>query len=185
MINVPWIGLFVSILLASLFNLTHRNSEAINRMVNMIFKIMWLVLSLIELYLIYNIVPNKKINIISNIGANTLNIYLLHSLVIKWLKVYGMNIFCYTEIINVIIIMVLTCVLLVLFGREFIKDKIVTNNIVDEIYLNFILKKICLLLAFSNKVTSTISLGILPKADINKIILYPRFFHKNNTTTAT
>lgn len=92
---------------------------------NMIFKMMWIILSLIELYLVNKIIPNKKIKIISNIGANTLNVYLLHSLIVKWLKVYGENMLNNTEIINIIMMLVLTCMLLVILGSEFVKNKMI------------------------------------------------------------
>ncbi len=92
---------------------------------NMIFKMMWIILSLIELYLVNKIIPNKKIKIISNIGANTLNVYLLHSLIVKWLKVYGRNMLNNTEIINIIMMLVLTCMLLVILGSKFVKNKMI------------------------------------------------------------
>jgi len=91
---------------------------------NIIFKSMWIILSLIELYIICKYIPNKKISVISNIGANTLNIYLLHSLFVKWLKTYYINLFCYGETINIIIMVIIACIILLVFGNEFIKNKI-------------------------------------------------------------
>lgn len=92
---------------------------------NILFKVMWMILSFIELYLVCKFIPNKKIKLISNIGANTLNIYLLHSLIVKWLKVNAINFFCYSEIINIAIMIVITCILLLIFGSEFIKNRII------------------------------------------------------------
>ena len=90
-----------------------------------IFKTMWIILSLIELYIICKFVPNKKIKIISNIGANTLNVYLLHSLCVKWLKVFSTNLFCYTEITNISIMIILTCAMLLIIGNNFVKKRII------------------------------------------------------------
>lgn len=98
-----------------------------------IFKSMWIILSLVELYVIYKIVPNKKIKVISNIGANTLNIYLLHSLIIKWLKVYAVDVFGYTEIINIAIMIILTCIIVLIFGSEFIKNRIIYLTDLDKV----------------------------------------------------
>ena len=92
---------------------------------NITFKTMWLLLSLIELYMICKYIPNKKIKVISNIGANTLNIYLLHSLLVKWLKIYAKNSFVYTEITNITIMLLLTCAILIILGNKFVKDKII------------------------------------------------------------
>lgn len=92
---------------------------------NILFKTMWMILSLIELYIIYKCTPNKKIKVISNIGANTLNIYLLHSLLAKWLKIYSMNLFCYGETINITIMVIIACIILLMFGNAFIKNKMI------------------------------------------------------------
>lgn len=92
---------------------------------NIFFKSMWIILSLIELYIICKYIPNKKIRVISNIGANTLNIYLLHSLLVKWIKTYSINLFGYGEIINIIIMMVIACIILLMFGNEVSKNKII------------------------------------------------------------
>ena len=90
-----------------------------------LFKTMWLLLSLIELYIIIKCIPNKKMKVISNIGANTLNIYLLHSLIIKWLKIYANKSFVYTEIGNIIIMMLLTCIFVLILGNNFVKKIII------------------------------------------------------------
>lgn len=88
---------------------------------NIIFKIMWMILSFMELYFICKIIPNKKIKVISNIGANTLNIYLLHSLIVKWLKVYAIKLFEYSEIANIFIMIIITCVLSLILGSESVR----------------------------------------------------------------
>lgn len=90
-----------------------------------VFKTMWIIFSIVQLYIIYNIIPTHKIKIISNIGGNTINIYLLHSLIIKWFKVYAFNIFCYSEIINILMMLIFTCIILLTLGNEFIKNKII------------------------------------------------------------
>lgn len=108
---------------------------------NILFKTMWIILSLIELYIICKCVPNKKIKVISNIGAHTLNIYLLHSLLVKWLKIYSVNLFCYTEIINIIIVIITTCIILLIFGNEFIGNRIIyltDFNKVKEKFLGYL-----------------------------------------------
>lgn len=92
---------------------------------DMLFKSMWIILSLIELYIICKYIPNKKIRVISNIGANTLTVYLLHSLLVKLLKRYFINLFCYGEIINIMIMVSIACIILLMFGNEFIKNKII------------------------------------------------------------
>ena len=88
---------------------------------NIFLKIMWIILSLIELDIICKCIPNRKINIISDIGANTLNIYLLHSLIAKWIRLNYDDIFMYSEITNIAIILILTCILLLVLGNEFVK----------------------------------------------------------------
>lgn len=92
---------------------------------NIIFKSMWIILSLIELYIICKYIPNKKIRVISNIGANTLTVYLLHSLLVKLPKRYFINLFCYGEIINIMIMVIIACIILLMFGNEFVKNKII------------------------------------------------------------
>ena len=89
---------------------------------NIIFKVMWIILSLIELYLICRYIPNKKMKVISNIGANTLNIYLLHSLLVKWLKVYAKYLIYNEEIVNIIIMLITTCVTLLILGNKYVKN---------------------------------------------------------------
>ena len=92
---------------------------------NMLFKIMWLILSFIELYIICKCIPNKKIKVISNIGANTLNIYLVHSLILKWVNKYSFLLFCYTEVINMIIMLIITCGILLICENKFIKNAMI------------------------------------------------------------
>ena len=92
---------------------------------NIFLKIMWIILSLIELDIICKCIPNRKINIISNVGANTLNIYLLHSLIAKWIRLNCNDIFIYSEITNIAIMLILTCILLLVFGNKFVKKMMI------------------------------------------------------------
>ena len=108
---------------------------------NIVFKIMWMLLSFIELYIICTYMPNKKIRVISNIGAYTLNIYLLHSLFVKWLKVYSISLFCYGEIINIVIMMIIACVILLMFGNEFVKDKMIYLTDLNKLKQNVLQKE--------------------------------------------
>jgi fucose 4-O-acetylase-like acetyltransferase len=83
------------------------------------FKMMWILISVLELILLINIVPNKKIQFVSYIGANTLTIYLLHGLIIKIILHYW-NIMIIPNL-NILIALFLTAVLLVTFGNNFIR----------------------------------------------------------------
>lgn len=105
---------------------------------NIFFKVMWILLSLIELYIICTYMPNKKVKVISNIGVYTLNIYLLHSLIVKMLKIYSIDLICCGEIINIVIMAIIACCILLLFGNEFVKNKIIylidLNRLKEKIY---------------------------------------------------
>lgn len=79
------------------------------------FKIMWILLSLCELIIFYNIVPNKNINAISKIGSNTLSIYLLHGFIIK---IFQNKIFIlkYSEITNILISLCISSIMIIVLG---------------------------------------------------------------------
>ena len=108
---------------------------------NILFKTMWIILSLIGLYGVCKYMPNKKIKLISNIGANTLNIYLLHSLLIKWLKLYSIDLFCYGEIINITIMIIISCIILLIFGNGIVKDRMVYLTDFNKVKEKFLKRK--------------------------------------------
>lgn len=108
---------------------------------NIIFKSMWIILSLIELYLICRYIPNKKIKVISSIGANTLNIYLLHSLLVKWLKLYSKYLYFYAEIVNIIIMLIITCITLLIFGNKFVRNAMIYLTDFNKVKEKFVKEK--------------------------------------------
>lgn len=87
---------------------------------NFVFKIMWILLSVSEIFLLNNITTNKKIPIISKIGTNTLTIYLIHGLIIKVLKEYNI-LFVFNEWVNILIALLLTSVIIILLGNDVTK----------------------------------------------------------------
>lgn len=80
-----------------------------------IFKIMWILLSICELFIFLSIIPNKKINIISTVGTTTLCTYLLHGFIIKIFE-FKVVIFNFSEYINIILALVISIIILILFG---------------------------------------------------------------------
>ena len=64
-------------------------------------------------------------------------------------------------------------------------DRIVTNSTVGDKYRSLMWKNWYAADAPSTSATSSSSRGILLSAAMNKIMLYPRFFHKNSTTMTT
>ena len=82
---------------------------------NYIVRIVLIILSLSELIIFYNVTPNKNMNMISKIGANTLTIYLLHGLVIKIFKIRK-SIFVYEEHVNIIIAIATSIIMLIFLG---------------------------------------------------------------------
>lgn len=94
---------------------------------NYIFKFMWILLSLTELVVLDNFIINKKIAIVSKIGANTLYIYLMHGIMIKFFK-NKINIFVYSEIINLILAAFITILIMIIFGFLITKENIIKKK---------------------------------------------------------
>lgn len=88
------------------------------------FKIMWILLSLSEIFVLNNIIPNKKCGFISKLGRNTLTIYLVHGLLLKLLRPYGGAIFNHGEVCNIIIALLLSAAIVLILGSDFVKSKL-------------------------------------------------------------
>jgi len=102
---------------------------------DMFFKLIWIFFSLSIMFLLYNVVPNKRINIITKIGSNTLIIYLMHGVIINILKIYGKSLFIYDEFLNLGIMFIITLLLLLLLGNDFMKKSIKYLINIDNILL--------------------------------------------------
>ena len=88
------------------------------------FKTMWILLSLSEIFVLNNTIPNKKCGFISKLGRNTLTIYLVHGLFLKLLRPYGGVIFAHGELCNLIIALLLSAAIVLVLGSDFIKNKL-------------------------------------------------------------
>ena len=86
-----------------------------------IFKTMWILLSLSVIFILNNITPNKKIMLISKLGSNTLIIYLVHGLIIKYLGKYSSYIFQDNAYINIAICFGITSLFIIVLGNDLIK----------------------------------------------------------------
>lgn len=95
------------------------------------FKTMWILLSLSVIFLLNNIIPNKKIMIISKLGSNTLIIYLVHGIIIKFMGKYSSYIFQDNSYINITIYLGISVLLIIVLGNDLIKKCLtfVTNII--------------------------------------------------------
>ena len=82
---------------------------------------MWIILSLSIIFALNNIIPNNKMRIISKIGSNTLNIYLIHGIIIKLIEPYKNSIFTDNEIVNILICLMISTILVVIFSNNFVK----------------------------------------------------------------
>lgn len=89
-----------------------------------VFKLMWILLSISELFLLYNAISSKQLPIVSTLGSNTLVIYLVHGIFIKCLKRFSVNVFTSNELMNIIICFILTTVMVILLGNNFINRKL-------------------------------------------------------------
>lgn len=81
-----------------------------------ILKLIWIIFSSCMLTTLMNIVKNKKYKVITNLGANTLMIYLGHGFFVKILR-HVFRIFCYNELTNIILAAVISCLILILLGK--------------------------------------------------------------------
>lgn len=99
-----------------------------------VFKIMWFILSICELMIFYTITTNKKIRLISYIGANTLTIYLLHGFILRFLRIKS-NIFIFSEIPNILLAFFVSILILIVLGNKYIKKMLNLTFSVDKIFL--------------------------------------------------
>ena len=82
---------------------------------------MWILSGLSIMFFLCNIIPNKKIKILSKIGSNTLMIYLLHGIVIKIFGLYYKKIFMGNSVRDVLVSMIFSIILIIVFGNDYIK----------------------------------------------------------------
>lgn len=82
---------------------------------NFIFKIMWILLSLVEMIIFLSVVPNEKIKFVSAAGANTLWTFLFHGLFVKAFP-SRVLIFKYSEFINIVLALMISIAILTAFG---------------------------------------------------------------------
>lgn len=102
----------------------------ISIMPSVITRITLLIISFILCYLILNVVPNKKIELISEIGQNTIIIYLLHIFVVlAWKK---NEFFMIDYKFKLIISLLLTLIIIFISLLPMIKK--VYNYIIDTLY---------------------------------------------------
>lgn len=93
-----------------------------------VFRIIIILLNLMMISLLLKFIPNKKIKGISNIGKNTMIVYLLHGFIIRYL--YAIKIFKYSDLINtllaiIISVLIVSCMVLIkrILSKEIEKIK--------------------------------------------------------------
>ena len=84
------------------------------------FRLMLILLNLSMLFLLNNTISNKKIKYISKIGSNTMPIYLIHGIIVRLLDKYARIIFVGSKEINLLICIVITILILVILGNDYI-----------------------------------------------------------------
>lgn len=100
---------------------------------NPIIKIILTVLDIAAFFVLINIVPNKKLPVITAIGQNTLPIYLLHGFVI--LIIQENDLLHYSTVVNLVISIILSFILMAAFGNQYtskIFDIICTGKWIEK-----------------------------------------------------
>ena len=98
---------------------------------NLNFRIICTLFSICMLIILKNIITKKKLRIISNIGRNTLTIYLLHGFIARLLR-YKIDIFIFSEHINILLALIISILITLFFG-------IFASLVIKKIKANLIL----------------------------------------------
>lgn len=97
---------------------------------NPIIKFLLLIFSICWIVILKKVIPNKKIPCVSTIGKNTFSIYIVHGFVVKLAQKY--DIYKYNEFQNIMLAILITIVILILFGNDcvcrVIKCNLFKNN---------------------------------------------------------
>ena len=85
---------------------------------NILTRLIMMIISINMIFLVELVIPNKKVGIITTIGSNTMCIYLFHGFILRLMNHY--NIFNYSIVINLLLSLVITIILLLVFGNKYI-----------------------------------------------------------------
>ena len=95
------------------------------------FKLMWIFSSLSIMFVLNNIVSSKKIKLISSIGSNTINIYLVHGIIVKIINMHKFKIFIGNEISNIFICFAIALLLVLILGNNYVKKLLLPLTNID------------------------------------------------------
>ncbi len=82
---------------------------------NPLIKALLLLIGFAWIVFLFSTIPDKKLPIISTLGQKTIAIFLLHGFIVKLVKKH--EIFIYTEIQNLLLALLLTAIILSIFGN--------------------------------------------------------------------
>lgn len=82
---------------------------------DMFFRLIHLIIATNIIFILLNIIPNKEIHLITKVGQNTLWIYLLHGLWVLY-EQHKIHIYKYSIYGNICIAVVISIIMLILFG---------------------------------------------------------------------
>lgn len=105
-------------------------------------KALLLVIAFCWIIFFWRVMPNKKITVFSNLGANTLSIYLLHGFVVYLVR--AVNLFTFTEALNILLAIVIALAVMFLFGNKAVcwfVNNICTGRWIERLYNDYKIKK--------------------------------------------